>query len=359
MSKVSPDALSINNIVAQPKIDYQYEWESRIAREWYEDYFVKSRDLSEVECEVSVDEFNSVTQIIFTFKVNNESVNAFVYVDMEGDILEISELMQVGISKDRILEEIYHIDKRWNQFKEDAVKTFQVLKFIPRTYRIEIRGSIEDINVGEITKQQFEYWNTDVNRYILDKLVHRDDDIGEDDFEEMDGLDQVPGIFDIDSLYELDIPDDIKLFDEYWGENNNLWGSLGACFWDEYSEVVVYDENGICVWNSKLNPIALTQMGIPFVLDEEFNTKDIKTVTYVFSGSDGEAGILCRGDILLNDDFDPTKLEFHYDRFDGNDYIDQVFYRTEEIVMGDNDSCPVGGSLQWALYQKQDEDDEL
>jgi len=21
----------------------------------------------------------------------------------------------------------------------------------------------------------------------------------------------------------LDIPDDIKLFDEYWGENNNLW----------------------------------------------------------------------------------------------------------------------------------------
>ena len=333
---MSSNILNISNseeVVTPSTIDYQYEWEHRIAGEWVDYYYIDEMTFNEVVCDYVDFEY-----VKFTIKVCDEDVTLFVHISKDREILKVKNPEHHCVSADIILEEVFNIDKRVKVSKARK-ELMQVIKFTPVTYTVVIRGYIENISVGEITKKQFDYWNRDVYRNILDKLVH-----GNDGF---------------DSLYYLNIPNDIKIFNYFWAENDNLCSILGACFWDDNSEVVVYDENDNRVWSSDLNPTDLTQIGISFVLDNEFNTKDIKTGTYVFSGIDREKGVLRRGCILLTEEFDPTKLEFHYDRFDGNEYIQRVFYRRKEIVMGQNNSYSVEGGREWELYQKQDEDDDL
>ncbi|MCX7086114.1 MAG: hypothetical protein NTY69_11320 [Methylococcales bacterium] len=347
---MSSKILNISNseeVVTPSIIDYKYEWERRIAGEWVDYYYRDEMTFNEVVCDYVDFEY-----VKFTIKVCDEDVTLFVHISKDREILKVENPEHHSVSADIILEEVFNISMRLNNKK--AIDQFvQKFRFLPRNYRVELEGSFANNIVGELTQKQFNYWNTNVSRYILDKLVYGFDKLYKKDFITMPALKNVPGISGIKSLFQLVIPEDVKLFDKgRWWEPHNLWGSSGVFFDRGLSSVIVYDENGTLVWKTYLDSCDLKQQNIPVVLGKQFNTEqDIKSGAYVFSVDNTDNGLYKEGIFRLCEEFDASKFEFHYVLFNNEKYINRVFYKRREINMGHNNST--GNWMSWQLFEKK------
>jgi hypothetical protein len=95
----------------------------------------------------------------------------------------------------------------------------------------------------------------------------------------------------------------------------------------------IEDENGNTIFEKSFDDIGGggTDNDPDWCCDDEIWAGSKPKGTVVFIGSSNEKGTFFEGEIELRAPFDITKLELHYDEFDGEDIISSVVYDGEDI----------------------------
>jgi hypothetical protein len=187
-------------------------------------------------------------------------------------------------------------------------KLIEVLKFTPRTYKISMWGYGGEKVMGTVDRAVWDYCND--NQVDLSEIAWGDEDTVEDMGLDLDMMPFPPG-----SWYECDD----------MGHINGVSRSAGT--------LQIEDETGNTVFEKSLDDITGGGCdGEPdWSCDDEIWAGSKPEGTVVFIGSSNEKGTFFEGEIELRAPFDITKLELHYDEFDGEDIITSVTYDGEDI----------------------------
>jgi hypothetical protein len=193
---------------------------------------------------------------------------------------------------------------------EEQEKLLQVLKFTPRTYRIQMWGYGGEYVMGT------------VDRKIYDYFRHRR--LSLSDF-----------AWDSDYAEDNNIPEDMCPFPPgSWYECSDMGHTSGV---DRNAGTLqIDDENGDTVYQRELENISGYEdsEGNPepeWAGGEEVYIGSKPAGTVVFLGVSNEKGTFFEGEIELKQPFDPRKLELGYDEFDGNEIVNRVTYDGVEI----------------------------
>lgn len=193
-----------------------------------------------------------------------------------------------------------------------ARKTFQLLKFTPCTYRLEILDCRYDVAIGPITPQQYDHWSEPDNQQTL--------------------YDMCQGRFKNGG-----VPDHLMLgFDKgYWWENNDLVNITGCMLFDGNSRqqgvLVIYDEKNKVIFTSSMDKKTLTNHGIQLESTNNFSFDDLSPGESVFVGITKEYAGHMECKIPLDDDFDLSSLTLVYSIVNGDSYITEVRYKNADI----------------------------
>lgn len=190
------------------------------------------------------------------------------------------------------------------QHLEEQQKLIEVLKFTPRTYKIQMWGYGGEKVMGTVDKKIWDYCND--NQVDLQDIAWGDEDRVEEMGLDLDMLPFPPG-----SWYECDD----------MGHINGVSRNAGT--------IQIEDENGDTVLERSLDSIDGTDISL--CCNDEVWAGSKPKGTVVFIGSSNEKGTFFEGEIELRAPFDIEKLELNYDEFDGEDIITSVTYDGEEI----------------------------
>lgn len=190
------------------------------------------------------------------------------------------------------------------QHLEEQQKLIEVLKFTPRTYKIQMWGYGGEKVMGTVDKKIWDYCNA--NQVDLQDIAWGDEDRVEEMGLDLDMLPFPPG-----SWYECDD----------MGHINGVSRDAGT--------IQIEDENGDTVLERSLDSIDGTDISL--CCNDEVWAGSKPKGTVVFIGSSNEKGTFFEGEIELRAPFDIEKLELNYDEFDGEDIITSVTYDGEEI----------------------------
>jgi hypothetical protein len=187
-------------------------------------------------------------------------------------------------------------------------KLIEVLKFTPRTYKISMWGYGGEKVMGTVSKEIWDYCNE--NQVDLSEIAWGDEDRVEEMGLDIDMLPFQPG-----SWYECDD----------MGHINGVSRDAGT--------LQIEDENGNTVFEKSLDSIVGGACdGEPdWCCDDEVWVGSRSKGEVVFVGSSNEKGTFFEGEIELRAPFDITKLELHYDEFDGEEIVTSVVYDGEDI----------------------------
>ena len=187
-----------------------------------------------------------------------------------------------------------------------AEELIQVLKFTPRTYKVQMWGYGGERVMGTVSQESYDY--------CLANQVDLQDIAWNSEAAEEMGLDADLLPFPPGSWYECD----------------NLAHCHGVA--KDSGTLQIEDETGETV--AELNLEDLT--GDPEDGSPEFVPGDEAWITMrpgsiVFHGSSNEKGTFFEGEIELTAPFDITKLSLHYDEIDGEEIVTGVSYDGEDI----------------------------
>jgi hypothetical protein len=188
-------------------------------------------------------------------------------------------------------------------------KLIEVLKFTPRTYKISMWGYGGEKVMGTVDKAVWDYCNQ--HQVDLSEIAWGDEDTAQ---EEMGlDLDMLP--FPPGSWYECDS----------MGHISGVSRDAGT--------LQIEDENGETVFEKSFDDIGGggTDGDPDWCCDDEVWIGSRKAGEVVFVGSSNEKGTFFEGNIELRAPFDITKLELHYDEFDGEDIVTSVVYDGEDV----------------------------
>lgn len=190
-----------------------------------------------------------------------------------------------------------------------AEELVAVLKFTPRTYRVSMWGYGGERVMGTTTQEVWDYCNN--NQVDLSDIAWSDEEtVAEEMGLDIDLLPFYPG-----SWYECDS----------MGHISGVSRDAGT--------IQIEDENGKTVYEKSLDSISGGGCdGEPdWCCDDEVWIGSRSKGEIVFVGSSNEKGTFFEGDIELTAPFDITKLELHYDEFDGEEIVTGITYDGEEI----------------------------
>lgn len=187
-----------------------------------------------------------------------------------------------------------------------AEELIEVLKFTPRTYKVQMWGYGGERVMGTVSQESYDY--------CLANQVDLQDIAWNSEAAEEMGLDADLLPFPPGSWYECD----------------NLAHCHGVA--KDSGTLQIEDETGETV--AELNLEDLT--GDPEDGSPEFVPGDEAWITMrpgsiVFHGSSNEKGTFFEGEIELTAPFDITKLSLHYDEIDGEEIVTGVSYDGEDI----------------------------
>ena len=195
------------------------------------------------------------------------------------------------------------------QHLAEQQKLIEVLKFTPRTYKISMWGYGGEKVMGTVDNAVWDYCND--NQVDLSEIAWSDEDTVQEEMGlDLDLLPFTPG-----SWYECDD----------MGHINGVSRSAGT--------LQIEDENGNTVFEKSFDDISGggTDNDPDWCCNDEIWAGSKPKGTVVFIGSSNEKGTFFEGEIELRAPFDITKLELHYDEFDGEDIISSVVYDGEDI----------------------------
>jgi hypothetical protein len=194
-----------------------------------------------------------------------------------------------------------------------AEELVAVLKFTPRTYKIQMWGYGGERVMGTTTQEVWDYCNN--NQVDLSDIA-----------------------WNYDACEEMGLDEDLLPFPPgSWYECDSMGHVSGVS--RDSGTLQIEDENGETVFEKSFDDITGGGCdGEPdWCCDDEVWIGSRKTGEIVFVGSSNEKGTFFEGEIELTAPFDITKLELHYDEFDGEDIVTSIVYDGEDI-----DNC--GGS---------------
>lgn len=206
--------------------------------------------------------------------------------------------------------------------EQEQCELMTTLRFVPRTYTIEVSGRGGEIVIGTISQPVYDYWESN-------EKITLDDFIGD-----WDG--------------ELDIPEEMKfLVPNEWHECDDIAHEWGASMPD--SDVQVCDENGDNVWTHDLTIENLITTGIIHEQDTNICVDDLDAGTCVFVGESVENGTFFLGEIYLTVPFNPANLKFNYSTINGWPILSNISYNDEEI---DTDGgSTYGKGIEFNIYR--------
>lgn len=214
---------------------------------------------------------------------------------------------------------------------KEKQELIEVLKFTPRTYKIQMWGYGGEKVMGTVDPKAWDYCLK--HRIDIVDLAWGDYDV----FTEERGLDidQLP--FTPGSWYECD----------NMGHVSGVSRSAGT--------LQITDENGNTVFEKSFDDIAGGGMdGEPeWCCNDEIWIGSRAKGEVVFVGSSNEKGTFFEGDIELRAPFNIEKLELHYEEIDGEEIINCVYYDGEEIE--NSGGCTDGKSSDMDLVRLIDD----
>ena len=223
-----------------------------------------------------------------------------------------------------------------NEQKEELI---EVLKFTPRTYRVEIGAYGGEIYFGKVDRKIYDFFK-----------------------EKKIDIEQYASSWD-EEMWE-DIPSDMRPFEP--GSPYDCGGvhESGATF-DDGNTIEVYDENGTEVWSSALGGPALEAEGVEFECGDDEYISEYPEGTVVFYGAQGEKGLLYGNEFELRAPFDPKKLKISYGDYDGWEIVGGISYDGEDIENYDYDTTGKWSEAKWIIVgdeevyegEYRDEDD--
>jgi hypothetical protein len=174
-----------------------------------------------------------------------------------------------------------------------------------KKYEIQLQGYGGEVVIGRVTKGQYEFWK--------DR-----EDLGE-------------FVYDLDN--EMNIPNDMKMFDSgSWYEIDDIAHENG-CEFSDLCRIVVYDEDANEVWASPLSYSALEQNGVDpegFAVDEAFPCEKDGN-RWFFFGQNFEKGVFNTYEIECFGKFDPNRLSLRLIDVDGWELVTGVSYESIEL----------------------------
>jgi hypothetical protein len=207
--------------------------------------------------------------------------------------------------------------------KAEKEKLMEVLKFTPRTYKIQMWGYGGEKIMGT------------VDRKIYDYFKHR-------------RLDLSDYAWDSDYADDHNIPEDMQPFPPgSWYECDDMAHAHGVA--RNAGTLQIEDEHGETVYERRLEDITGGDDDEPEWSGGEEVWIDMKPAgTVVFIGNSNEKGTFFEGEIPLKQPFDISKLTLYYDEIDGEELINRVEYDGEELDnWGGNTS---GKSSDFGMY---------
>jgi hypothetical protein len=191
--------------------------------------------------------------------------------------------------------------------KEEKQELIEILKFTPRTYKIQMWGYGGETVMGTVDRNIYEYFK------------HRRLDLS--DF-----------AWDSDYAEEHNIPEEMWPFPPgSWYECDHMGHAHGVS--RNAGTIQIEDEQGNTVFEKSFDDITGGGCdGEPdWCCNDEVWIGSQDDGTVVFIGRSNEKGTFFEGEIPLKAPFDITKLTLGYDEIDGEEIVNYVEYDGEEI----------------------------
>jgi hypothetical protein len=179
------------------------------------------------------------------------------------------------------------------------------LKFTPRTYKVSMWGYGGERVMGTTTQEVWDYCNN--NQVDLSDIA-----------------------WNSDAAEEMDLDENLLPFPPgSWYECDNMGHVNGAS--RDSGTIQIEDENSKTIFEKSLDDCNGGDDSPGLCCDDEVWIGSRKKGEIVFVGSSNEKGTFFEGEIELTAPFDITKLELHYDEFDGEDIVTGLTYDGEDI----------------------------
>ena len=186
-----------------------------------------------------------------------------------------------------------------------AEQLVEVLKFTPRTYKIQMWGYGGEKVMGTVDKEVWDYCND--NQVNLSDIA-----------------------WDSDICEELELDADMMPFPPgSWYECDDMCHVSGVS--KDAGTLQIEDENGDVVFERPLDDCDGCEDSPELSCFDESWIGSKKTGEVVFVGSSNEKGTFFEGEIELTAPFDITKLCLIYEEVDGEDIINCVTYDGQDI----------------------------
>lgn len=184
-------------------------------------------------------------------------------------------------------------------------KLIEVLKFTPRTYKINMWGYGCEIVMGTVDRKIYDYFKS--RRLDLSDFA-----------------------WDSDYADENNIPEEMWPFPPgSWYECDSMAHASGV---DRNAGTIqIDDENGDTVYQRSLEDLCGEEDEPETACNDEVWIGAKPDGTVVFIGRSNEKGTFFEGEIELKEPFDITKLSLGYDEIDGEEIINFVEYDGEQI----------------------------
>ena len=213
----------------------------------------------------------------------------------------------------------------------------EVLKFTPRTYKVELWGYGGEYVMGTVDRKIYDYFRQH-------RLSVPDYAWGGDEFD--------------------DVPEDMRPFEPgCWYDNDDMGHVSGV---DRNSGTLqVTDENGEVVYQRELSD--LDGCDVQLSTFEEVWVDEKPAGTVVYYGYSSEKGSFFEADIELTEPFDPEKLLLNISDFDGNEIVTGVEYNDEELDnnggntngKGSDHAFYIAGSNSGSGYERYGDMDDI
>lgn len=187
----------------------------------------------------------------------------------------------------------------------------KVLKFTPRDYTISTYGYGGEYVMGTVKRESYDYFQE--NELDIEDYAHDWDN-------------------------ELDVPEDKQPFDPgQWHDCDNIAHVYGVELSD-YCGFQITDEKGNTVFETNLDYASLEAQGIEAEEYDEHYASNQESGTVVYTGQSSEKGNFFSATIHLTEPFDPKKLKFSYEDFDGVSVVTGASYDGEDLEDDGNSS---------------------
>ena len=206
---------------------------------------------------------------------------------------------------------------------KEQEKLMEVLKFTPRTYKIQLWGYGGEYIMGTVDRKIYDYFRA--------RRLDLSDFAWSSDYADEHNIPEEMWPFSPGSYYDCDDMGHIH------GVDRNA-GTLQ-----------ITDEQDQVIYERRLEDITGGNEDEPeWGSGEEVWIGMKPEGTVVFLGVSNEKGTFFEGEIALRAPFDITKLTLGYDEFDGNDIVNTVEYDGEEIENWGGDTS--GKSSEFGFY---------